>query len=172
MSIMQLPLPILLFQPPPPLAQLAITIKLLNVGPIQGLGGLADLKVERSLAGNRQAVQNGITHLHTSGSLALLAVLLPLDKGELGLLPAEPAVCEGRAVVGAVGRAHLGGGLTHLDASGGLDVSVVSHFSRSCCRSTKASRNSSQPNSPSAKGAPSSAPSGVLTWTASSLSPV
>ena len=65
---------------------------------MQGLGGLARQKVKRILVGNRQAVQNAITHLHASLGLALLAVLLLLDKSESERLLAEAAAPEGAGI--------------------------------------------------------------------------
>ena len=68
------------------------------VCPIQGRGGLADREVKRILIGNRQAVQNGIRHLPASTGLAMLAVLLLLDKDESERLPAEEATPEGTGI--------------------------------------------------------------------------
>ena len=67
-------------------------------GPIQDLRRLADQKVQRILVGNRQVLQNGVTHLHAIEGLALFAVLLLLDESESKRLLAEAAAPEGAGI--------------------------------------------------------------------------
>ena len=57
--------------------------------PIHGLGGLANQKIERTLVGNRQAVQNGITHIHASGGSRAARGLVAAGPKRVGMAPSR-----------------------------------------------------------------------------------